>query len=115
MPRTRLHSYLRTERLASALTQAELGELLGLTKDAVSKYERGARPVSVKLLIASSIVFGKSPAELFPAVYDEIEDELAINALNLNDRFEHLEDPASRKKFDLVSGVPGRLREATNV
>ena len=97
------------------MTQAELGELLGTTKDAVSKMERGERPVSVQVLIATSIIFGVSAAELFPALYDAVEEDLAIRALHFSARFEGFEDPASKKKFDLVSGIPNRLQDATNV
>jgi transcriptional regulator with XRE-family HTH domain len=110
MPRTRLDTYLRTHRLKAALSQAELGELLGVSKYTISKYELGRRPVSAKILVASAIIFGVNPAELFPALHDAVEEDLAIRAVALHDRLEGCEDAASRKKRSLIEGIPSRLR-----
>ena len=110
MPRKRLNSYLQTYRLKAALTQTEFGALLGITADAVSKYERGLRPVSVKLLVGSAIVFGVSIAELFPAAWSATEREIVINAPVLSTRLAGHANGASKKKLALIANVQDRLR-----
>jgi len=115
MARSRRHSYLLTHRAKAALTQAELAELLSVSADAVSKYELGKRRITVKVLIASAIIFGVGPAELFPALYDAVEDELAIRAHRLHERLSERKDPAAKKKVALLAGIPRRLRPATEV
>ena len=115
MPRTRPNSYLRTYRLKAALSQPELASLIGVSADAISKYELGRRAVSAKLLIGSAVIFGVRADELFPALYDAVESDLAIRALKLHERLEGREDRASRKKRKLIAGIPGRLRPAAEI
>jgi len=56
---------IKTARIAKGLTQEQLGELLGLQKSAVAKYENG-RVVNIKrsMLQKISEVLGIRPAEL---------------------------------------------------
>lgn len=56
---------IRTARIAKGMTQAELGELLGVQKSAVAKYEKG-RVVNIKrsTLKKMSDILGLHPAEL---------------------------------------------------
>jgi transcriptional regulator with XRE-family HTH domain len=109
MPRPRYKTYLKAHRLKAALTQAEVAGLLGLTPNAVSQYELGKRGIPVEVLIASEVIFGVSAAKLFPALYNGVEEDLAIRALELHERLAGLEDPKSRKKLALIGGIPGSL------
>lgn len=115
MPRRRPNSYLKTNRLKAALSQAELGKLLGFTADAVSKYELEQRGISAKVLIATEIIFGASAADLFPALYEAVEEELGPRALSLHGALAGREDPASKKKRALIEAIPARLRAASNL
>lgn len=56
---------IKTARIAKGMTQAELGELLGVQKSAVAKYEKG-RVVNIKrsTLKKMSDILGLHPAEL---------------------------------------------------
>lgn len=112
MPRHRLNSYLKTNRLKAALSQRELGELLGLGDTAVSNYETEFRSVPARVLVASEIIFGVGAAELFPALYEVAREDLAARALKLAKRLEGREDPASRKKLKALSGVTGQVCSA---
>ena len=113
MPRRRLNSYLKTNRLKAALSQRELGELLGLGDTAISNYEVEYRPVSAKVLIASEIIFGVTAAELFPVLYGAERESLRKRATKLVERLEGREDPASRKKLKVLAGIPEGLRSTT--
>jgi len=112
MPRSRLTSYLATYRQKAALTQRELGELLGLTNAAVSGYEREVSPVSARVLIACQLIFGVEAAALFPALVDEVEDELGARIVALLKQLDGRTDRASRKKRDVLLAVPERIRKA---
>ena len=103
------HSYLKSYRLKAALTQAELAGLLGLTANAVSQYELGKRRVPTEVLVAAEVIFGVRGAKVFPALYNSVEEDLAIRALALHDHLSGKQDPASRKKLALIAGIPSRL------
>lgn len=62
---------IRSARLAKGMTQEELGELLGVQKSAVAKYENG-RIVNIKRSTLKKIsdILGVRPSEL---IYDKIE------------------------------------------
>jgi transcriptional regulator with XRE-family HTH domain len=109
MPRHRLNSYLRTYRLKAALSQSELGELLGLGGTAVCNYEIEFRSVSAKTLIASEVLFGVPAAELFPKLYRDVEKGIATRTRMLAERLEERDDPVAKKKFNFVSGICKRL------
>ena len=58
-----------SERIALArkqagLTQEQLGEALGVSRQAVSKWESGASDPSTSNLLALAWLFGVSPADL---------------------------------------------------
>lgn len=110
MTRRYRQTYLKAYRRKAALSQSELGELLGISSHAVGKYEAGKRLVPATVLIASEIIFGTSAASIFPALYNSVEEDLAIRALGLYDRLASSTDPLSAKKLKIISGIPGRLR-----
>jgi transcriptional regulator with XRE-family HTH domain len=103
-------NYLRTHRLRAALSQAELSALLGVAENTLSRYELGYRPIPAEIIIASETIFGVSGAALFPALYNGVEEDLAIRALALHDRLAGRTDARSLKKLALISGIPNRLR-----
>ena len=55
-------------RKAAGLTQEQLGELLGVTRQAVSKWESGASDPSTSNLLALAKLFGVSAEELLRQV-----------------------------------------------
>lgn len=59
---------VRHERAARGLTQAELGRLVGISRDTVARIESGWRGLSDELRIDIAEVFALEPAVLFPYV-----------------------------------------------
>lgn len=62
---------IRSARIAKGMTQEELGEILGVQRSAIAKYENG-RVVNIKRSTLKKIsnVLGIRPSEL---IYEEIE------------------------------------------
>ena len=79
---------IKTARIAKGLTQEQLGELLGLQKSAVAKYENG-RVVNIKRSTLQKIseVLGIRPAEL---ITDNLQE--------------------SQKRNDVISDIILKLR-----
>lgn len=102
----RVPSYLRTHRKRWSLTCEELGELLGVSDNAVRKYELGERAIPMRVLIACELIFKTPAREIFPAVYEAVEKPLSFRALALSARLANADDPASNRKFELVSSIP---------
>jgi transcriptional regulator with XRE-family HTH domain len=75
---------LRPYRKAAALSQRDLGLLLGLSsQSSVSEYEAATTRPSLATLIASEILFGVSAQDLFPGLYEEIRLDLVTRAKDL--------------------------------
>jgi ribosome-binding protein aMBF1 (putative translation factor) len=64
--RRRVGNNIRSARHAIGMSQAELGDALDLTFQAIQRYESGKISVSIKLLLAMSSVLGKSPMFFVP-------------------------------------------------
>lgn len=109
MVRKPTKNYLRKHRLQAALSLHEVSELLGVSKNALSRYELGLRVPPAEVLIASEIVFGVSGATLFPALHNGVDEDLPARALALRDRLAGRSDPAAQKKLALISGIADRL------
>ncbi len=58
---------LRRVRRERGLSQAEVGEALGITFQQVQKYERGANRVSASMLVKAARFMGVRAADLLPA------------------------------------------------
>lgn len=52
---------IKEQRLACSLTQAELGEKVGRSKQWVSELERGHIKLSLEMAVTLSNLFGKTP------------------------------------------------------
>jgi transcriptional regulator with XRE-family HTH domain len=93
-----LTNYLRSHRKCLALTQEEVGFLLGVNGEnrgaKVCRDERLVREPSLATALAYEVIYQKPVRELFAGMYEQIEQEVAIRARNLNDR----EDPTTGGK-----------------
>jgi transcriptional regulator with XRE-family HTH domain len=77
----RLANYLRTYRLHSGLTQPELARLLGIKSAShVSRLERGKREPTTPIIIACTVIFGGQVADIFPAIFAVIEEDVVRRA-----------------------------------
>lgn len=109
MPRTRLSSYLRTERLRSGLSQREIGELIGLSRSVITKAESGS-PLSVRFAIGSAILFDRPTQELFPLIYEACALELLLRAVELEVGLQDRTDAVSLRKRAYLSALINRLQ-----
>lgn len=57
---------IRRARLAAGLTQGQLAEKIGTSKQGVSNAERGAYPPTLEWLHAAAVAMGCPPSELDP-------------------------------------------------
>src|SRR6266542_913292 len=101
-----LKSYLRTYRRLWGLTQAELAYLLRLeSTTSVSRVERQEREPTFEVAVASQIIFGAPPAELFSGPYSEIEKAVMRQAKDLYEKLQGDSSKMTRAKLDLLEGV----------
>lgn len=109
-----LPNYLRTHRLKWGLTQPELAHLLGITESALSKFESQALAPTKTLLLGVQVIFGEDPRRAFPALYAQSERMIMKRAAAWSIRLEERDDPASKRKRELLSQMIGRA-EPNNV
>jgi transcriptional regulator with XRE-family HTH domain len=87
MTSSKLHNYLRTNRKRLALSQVEVGFLLGSkvgTK--VCRYERFTRTPSLETALAYEVIYRRPVSELFGGLYQTIEQEVTTRAKTLAER-----------------------------
>lgn len=109
MPNATAKNYLRRHRLRAALTLRELGALLGIAENTLARYEQGLRRVPAEIVIASAIIFGVSEAALFPALYNGVEENLAVRTVELKDQLADQQNLGVLKKRALMDGIQSRL------
>jgi transcriptional regulator with XRE-family HTH domain len=99
----RLPTYLKTLRRSHGLTQKELAFLCGMDGGApLSRYERCAREPSLAALIALTLVFSTTPAELFPGLHQEIHRMVLERAEELYIRLQGNPKAATPTKLDFL-------------
>ena len=76
---------MRAARASKAITQAELGRRLGVSKMAVSLWERGKQTPSVARLIEIGVELGRTPDELLAGPSPSLDPALLVNALRNED------------------------------
>jgi transcriptional regulator with XRE-family HTH domain len=70
MARKTPHSYLRTHRRKSGLTQRELATILGhIAEGQVSRHELGDNIPTLAVALGYEIIFGVPVAQIFPGVH----------------------------------------------
>lgn len=85
--RNSLPVYLRTFRRQAGLTQRELAQLIGCPNDiAVSRLERSSHRPRLHVALACEVVFRASLRELFPDMYEEVEQLVFTRAHTLRRR-----------------------------
>ena len=107
------HSYLRTYRKRSGLTQRDLGLLLGFVDGAeIGRYERFVRLPNTQSMLACQAIFDTDVRLLFPDMYDEVEQLIAIRALELRKAL-----PLDRRlqyKRQILFGIVERSEQRAN-
>ncbi len=85
-----LHNYLRTNRKRLALSQEEVGFLLGFQGESkgikVCRNEKFVREPSLHTALAYEAIYGRPVRELFAGAYQKIEEGVAARARILSFR-----------------------------
>src|ERR1039457_6727515 len=91
MTSPQLPNYLRANRKRLALSQDEVAFLLGTQNGAkVCRYERFVREPSLATALAYEAIFKRLVSELFPGLYQKVEQEVAARAKPLAAKTDHL-------------------------
>lgn len=94
---------LRTHRRAWALDQQELAALIGIASAShISRVECLKATPGLKFVLASEIVFGAHPKKLFPALFNDLEEEVVRNLFNFGERLKQDTSMAAARKRQLV-------------
>jgi transcriptional regulator with XRE-family HTH domain len=101
-------TYLRTLRQKWALTQKELGILIGVSEDSISKYECNQRYPGRNAIMAIEVVFGKPARAVFPRLHAGIEEIVMARATIIDRNTTGRTDKDSLKKQQLLAGMTGR-------
>jgi len=104
-----LPSNVREHRKRWALSQDELSYLLRLaTQGAVSSHETLARTPGARVLFRYEALFDVSVSELFPALRDAAEDEVAARAKHLIRQLERSASLSAQRKLELLTAFMRR-------
>jgi transcriptional regulator with XRE-family HTH domain len=108
-------SYLCTLRKQWALSQSELGRLVGVTGSAIGKYELRKRIPKREVMLALEVVFGKPGRVIFAAHYERLEERVMRRALKLDKSVRSKTDPISRKKQQLLKDMTDRMGSVPSI
>src|ERR1035437_8893300 len=87
MTSPQLPNYLRANRKRLALSQDEVAFLLGTQSGAkVCRCEQFVRMPSLETALACEAIFKRSVSELFPGLYQKVEQKVAARAKTLVER-----------------------------
>lgn len=70
-------SYIQSHRKRAGLSRRELADILGfLSENQVGRHERGVFLPTFQVAVSYEVVFQVSMADLFPAVYESVRQEI---------------------------------------
>jgi transcriptional regulator with XRE-family HTH domain len=105
----RLRCYLRPQRRRWGFTQKELAFIIGAkSRTIVSRLEHGNRRPSLAAAFALHIVFGTDAADLFPALFAEVEHGVLARAYDLYEQLQGDRSKATRMKLDFLEKLFAR-------
>lgn len=99
-------NYVRTHRQHHCLTEDELAFLIcHRSHTKISRIELGCAVPSLAVGLALERLFGQRPKELFPDLYEGVEDELMRRAKSFLDDLEGRNDRRSQAKRALLESL----------
>jgi len=102
-------NYVRASRQRTAFTEEELAFLINQrSKTSVSLIEAGDRVPGLEGAMALQVVFGLAPKELFPELYEHVEDAVMRRAQLLYEKFEEKSDSRSQAKLTALEEMAKR-------
>ena len=101
-------------RRRSGLSQKEVGLLLGYRDgEMIGYYERSQRPPNIAVAFGYEALFGATPRDLFPDMYERIEHLVVTNAADVR---AGIEDPHSLEwKIHLLTALAERAQQHSDV
>ena len=111
----KIPSYILTHRKRWALTQKELARLFGAKSETqVSRWERSIRKPTLHVVLASQVIFGETPEDMFPKLYSEVEERVMQQAHKLYTSLAGSTSKASKRKLELLDDVLRRAIGRSN-
>jgi transcriptional regulator with XRE-family HTH domain len=102
---------IRARRLAIGMSQAELGQAIGVRFQQVQKYESALNRVSASRLWAIANILGVEVVQFFAGIQPYTKDKVGTNAKPL-DFGTHLSDPELLELVELYSVLPTVHKQA---
>ena len=107
--RRRYARHLRAKRREWHLTQGELARLLNYTSGPlISRFEKGWRKPNLRVLLGYEVIFGATPRDLFPDLYESVEEAVIRQAYAMQERLSQHSDRRSRRKLRLIKELFAR-------
>lgn len=101
---------IKEYRKDNRLTQEALAEKLGVTKQTVSRYEKGERKANQDILFALCDIFGVTIDDFFPSKNDSVK--IIVNTSDINVIYNQLHNDRQIKVYDYATE---QLKEQNNV
>jgi DNA-binding XRE family transcriptional regulator len=99
-------NYVRTFRQRHCLTEDELAYLVShRSHTRISRIEIGRAVPNLAVGLALHVLFRQNPKEMFPGLYESVEDEVMRRAKSFLDDLEGRNDRRSHAKRDLLEGL----------
>jgi DNA-binding XRE family transcriptional regulator len=99
-------NYVRTFRQRHCLTEDELAFLVShRSHTRISRIEIGRAVPNLAVGLALEVLFRQTPRQMFPGLYEEVEDEVMRRAKSFLDDLEGRGDRRSRAKRDLLESL----------
>ncbi len=105
MSKRKLPIYLTQHRKEWCLSQEELGILLGTTKSAICKFEAQACPPSFILILATQAIFGATPRDTYPRLFERMHAEVLRRAAKLDERWRTQSGKTVERKRKLLTAI----------
>ena len=99
-------NYVRTFRQRHCFTEDELAYLVShRSHTRISRIEVGRAVPNLAVGLALQVLFRQTPKQMFPGLYEAVEDEVMRRAKSFLDDLEGHDDRRSRAKRELLEGL----------
>lgn len=96
------HSFIRAYRRRYALTQDQLADLLGVSRDIVYRLERGTTTPDLILALKLEFIFAVPVAALYPSLNTRLEERVMRHAKELYEALEGRTDRCAAARRELL-------------
>lgn len=104
-------NYVRVSRERHGLSREDLAGLMEQRSlRAIRRFERGDAVPTLEGALALQVIFGMEPRDIFPGLFEVVEDAVMRRARDLYAKLEGLTDRWSAAKRELLEAIPARAR-----